>query len=160
MSGPTRYGPTGREAAEAAKAGERMAAALIERQVGPVGPTRWVVREGSVRGEGAWITCDANGRWQERHRQRDAWYFDSLREAGPVAHEVGGRVVALLTHEQSKAKAAADALRKLATEHCTIAAAIPMPTQLEAGYVAGLRAAARDAREAADALWPRSGGRR
>lgn len=75
---------------------------------------RYIVREGTERGEGAWITSDENGRWQEVHQQRGAWYFDSHAEAAPVAQEVGGRVVRLLSREESCQRAIAAALLRIA----------------------------------------------
>ncbi len=113
------------------------------------GPTQWVVRRGDKRGMGGYFNCRLFGSWHQL-RRGFAEVFEYREHAMLAANRYGGRVVALLTHEQSKRKAAAEALRRWAKGmrlHAGVLSSVTEPRLLRE-YADRIDADA-------DALWPR-----
>lgn len=82
---------------------------------------RYVVREGTVRGEGQYLNAyrAIDGTllcWQWKRLRENAEHFTSREAAAKEAGQCDGRVVRLLTAEEAKAKAAAKARREALEE--------------------------------------------
>jgi hypothetical protein len=101
---------------------------------------RYIVREGKVRGKGRYWHA-LGDRWI---KGRPALTYSDRTIAGIDAKDLGGRVVRLLSHEEAKAKASAEALREAAADD----------RRTSETWVAEWL------EERAEALWPARAGRR
>lgn len=88
---------------------------------------KYIIRSGKVKGEGRYLVNGGStgrypdGAWQEHPTHR--WRFDTREEADKALHcfmPDTRRIVRLLSHEESKAKAKATMLRELSYEYALI----------------------------------------